>query len=143
MDDRFYGVIPVARGEKDSYLFLLVHRRDGRWVFPRGRVVGSEIPEEAASRELKEQTGIGAFHIIPYLSFSDHCLVEKDGRITSEDVKYFLALVKRQPLVSGKDEIKECKWATFREVLELLPSSSAKSLLEGCIQYLESHKERF
>ncbi len=59
------GAIVLKDGE-----ILLVKRRfnpsSGRWALPGGHVEPGESLEEAAVRELKEETGLRAVNVIPY-----------------------------------------------------------------------------
>jgi len=54
------GVVVNRRGE-----FLLIRDRNGFWVFPKGHLEPGETPEEAAVREVWEETGIQARVIVP------------------------------------------------------------------------------
>jgi len=44
---------------------LLIRDRNGFWVFPKGHVDPGETPEEAAVREVREETGIEARILAP------------------------------------------------------------------------------
>jgi len=54
------GVVLNRKGE-----VLLIRDRNGYWVFPKGHIEPGETPEQAAVREVREETGIEAHIIAP------------------------------------------------------------------------------
>jgi len=81
------------------------------WALPGGFVRMNESLEEAASRELEEETGITAndVYLEQLYTFGDPA---RDPRTRVITVAYF-ALVdseKIRPHVTGKEEIKDVKW---------------------------------
>ncbi|HGY08890.1 MAG TPA: NUDIX hydrolase [Oceanithermus profundus] len=49
------GLVFNARGE-----VLLIRDKNGYWVFPKGHVEAGETPQETATREVREETGVRA-----------------------------------------------------------------------------------
>jgi len=43
---------------KEDKLLLTLHTKLGKWLFPGGHVEEGEMPDEAAIREVKEETGL-------------------------------------------------------------------------------------
>ena len=136
MDERSYGVIPVAKGPRDSLLFLVVQHLEGHWSFSKGRALGEETYEETALRELREETGISECRLMPSISFSDHYAFSRNGHVISKDVKYFVGKVRKQPVVLEANKIKDYRWAPFKEAVHLITYPSAKKILEECIRQL-------
>ena len=60
MQERSAGTVIVCNGE-----YLLLHYESGHWDFPKGKIEEGETPEQAALRELKEETGIEDAEILP------------------------------------------------------------------------------
>jgi 8-oxo-dGTP pyrophosphatase MutT (NUDIX family) len=53
------GGVPMRRDSNGVVEVLLVHRpRYGDWTFPKGKVENGERAEDAALRELREETGL-------------------------------------------------------------------------------------
>jgi 8-oxo-dGTP pyrophosphatase MutT (NUDIX family) len=53
------GGVPMRRGDDGAVEVLLVHRPRYRdWTFPKGKVKDGERGEDAALRELREETGL-------------------------------------------------------------------------------------
>ena len=48
----------VFKRDPDAVRYLLVKDRFGRWTFPKGHIEAGENAEEAALREVAEETGI-------------------------------------------------------------------------------------
>ena len=44
---------------------LLLHYNSGHWDFPKGNIENNETEIQAATRELKEETGIESFTLLP------------------------------------------------------------------------------
>ncbi len=52
---------------RSGQVLLLHEAREGRWVFPKGHVEAGESLEEAALREIREETGIRGVKVGPEL----------------------------------------------------------------------------
>ena len=62
-DDYSYGVIPLRKTEQGMLVFLINQYGSGGdvyWTFPKGHAEEGETPQEAAVRELHEETGLRA-----------------------------------------------------------------------------------
>src|SRR4051794_20619650 len=64
----------VRNGEQQ---LAIVHRPRGDWVLPKGGVEAGESLEEAALREVREETGVNA----ELVSFADTIHFEHDDRL--------------------------------------------------------------
>jgi 8-oxo-dGTP diphosphatase len=88
----------------------------GYWALPGGFVKMDETLEEAAMRELEEETGINSrdVYLEQLYTFGEP---KRDPRTRVITVAYF-ALVdssKIRPFVTGKEEIKEINWSSVHK----------------------------
>jgi 8-oxo-dGTP pyrophosphatase MutT (NUDIX family) len=98
--------VTSARG-----VILLRHRRIGIWVQPGGHVDPGETPEEAAVREIGEETGLRARHVEPVDLF--HVDVHPGPRgHTHYDLRYLLHAPPDDPR-PGEGESREVYWLDF------------------------------
>lgn len=117
---RSYGVVPRASDAQGKQIYLLL-RAYANWDFPKGAADGDETPLQAATRELREETGI----TLCELRWGE---VSKDTAIYSADkvATYFLAQVTQQDLslpISeelGRPEHDEYRWVSAEEAATLL-----------------------
>ncbi|MEK7653572.1 MAG: NUDIX domain-containing protein [Patescibacteria group bacterium] len=58
------GIIVFRQNPRDGLQYLVLYHRGSYWNFPKGKVDEGESEMEAASRELKEETGIDKIEII-------------------------------------------------------------------------------
>lgn len=101
------------------------------WKFPKGHIEGEETSEQAALREVAEETGIQA-EIVTKLGDSKYTYPFKGEKIF-KIVVYFI-----MKLVSGETkpqdgEIDEVRWVEVGEALKMLSFSADKKLLQKAI----------
>lgn len=99
------------------------HDRRGRliWSLPKGHLEGDESPEQAALREVTEETGIEAAILAP-LGVIDFWFLTEDKRI-HKTVHHFLMEAVGGELSDADLEVTAVEWVP----LEVLPSRLAYS----------------
>lgn len=96
-------------------LIALVHRpRYDDWTLPKGKLDAGESFEEAALREIEEETGIRA-RLVRELPETHY---EVRGR--PKVVRYWLMEVESDPGFVPNDEVDELRWLERGEALSLL-----------------------
>jgi 8-oxo-dGTP pyrophosphatase MutT (NUDIX family) len=60
-----YCFVVSAYAVRDGKVLLIKHKKLGLWLAPGGHIDEGETPDEAARRELKEETGLEADFIVP------------------------------------------------------------------------------
>lgn len=94
---------------------LLVTTSAGRWVLPKGRMLPSEAPFEAAAREAWEEAGVrGKIDELPYGGF-DHI---RNG--TTEHILVYPLAVVDEAARWPESSWRQRRWATAAEVANLV-----------------------
>jgi 8-oxo-dGTP diphosphatase len=93
----------------------LVHRpRYDDWTLPKGKLDSGESSEEAAVREVEEETGVRA-RLVRELPATNY---EVNGR--PKEVRYWLMDVEHEGLFTPNDETDQLRWVSPDEALRLL-----------------------
>ena len=112
------------RSDPDGPRIAIVHRsRRGDWSIPKGRLDAGERWEEAALREVQEETGCSA-RLVSFAGATSSMA----GRRPKVVLYWHMALVREGKLECG-DEIDEVKWLRPREALLRLDAASDRRLL--------------
>lgn len=103
------------------------------WGFPKGHIEKQEKSEQAALREVEEETGIKS-EIIKKLGDSSY-VYTRDGEKVFKLVvmflmKYVSGEIKHQP-----EELLDAKWVRVEEALEKLSFKKDREFLEKGIKY--------
>ena len=88
-----FGVIPLSKERGHWEVFLIQHRHGGYWGFPKGHAELNETPQEAAFRELKEETHLDFVSFLREEPFMEQYRFFADGKKISKKVFYFVAQV--------------------------------------------------
>ncbi len=125
--------IPAAGGmvtSNNKYLFIF---RKGKWDLPKGKIDNGETPEEAAFREVSEETGLKDFSIIHQLPSTWHIYYPKfeppGSKPILKETKWFLMkAVPDQTLIPERgEEIEEVCWFA-KPNLDIVLSNTYESL---------------
>lgn len=88
--------------QRRKYIILIVKSSEGYYGFPKGHMEANETEEQAALREIYEETGLKV-KIIPGFKTSDeHTIPQKEG--VMKKVIYFVAEYDNQEINYQKDE---------------------------------------
>jgi 8-oxo-dGTP pyrophosphatase MutT (NUDIX family)/phosphohistidine phosphatase SixA len=130
----------VVRRRVDGHvLTVLVHRpRYDDWTFPKGKLLDGESFEEAALREVLEETGLecGIDDELPRLRYLD-----QEGR--PKVVRYW-SMDARGGDLRPTDEVDEARWVTLDEARRMLSYDRDREVLDalntqGAPAYLIRH----
>ncbi len=124
--DLSYGIIPV-RYVKKGWEVLLVQHGKGHWSFPKGHPDPGEAPQEAARRELEEETGlqVSRFFDLPELEERYQFRYQED--LVHKRVIYFLAEVSGEVKIQ-EEEITDFRWCHLEEAAERATFPASKEL---------------
>jgi 8-oxo-dGTP diphosphatase len=119
------GVVSRA-GEGGVLEVLLVHRpKYDDWSLPKGKLEPGETHEEAALREVEEETGLVCElgRELPSISY-------RDGKDRPKVVRYW-AMRPLGGAFAPHDEVDEVRWATLEEATRLLSHAHDRGVLEA------------
>jgi 8-oxo-dGTP diphosphatase len=130
--------------EKGELKILLVKRKyepgAGKWAIPGGFVKERESLEDAALRELKEETGVSAEGYLEQLfTFGD---VDRDPRARVISVSY-IYLINGSETITLKpgDDATEAQWFSVKKIPELAFGKAHKDILLYALKRLRSKFE--
>ncbi len=97
---------------------LLVFYRRGSWDMPKGKIDDGETPEQAAIREVQEETGLVQVMLGDFLAHTYHTYVEKNKRILKKTWWYWMRTNDTQLVPQTEEDIEEIHWVSPKEWLE-------------------------
>jgi len=125
----------VFKKHKEGIKYLLLHYGAGHWDFPKGKQEKNEKEEQAALREIKEETGIENVELMDGFGEAINYFFKQGEATVFKEVVFFLAQ-------SATDEVKLSSehigyaWASYEHAYKKLTFSNAKELLRKANQFL-------
>lgn len=124
------GVIPVRR-TAEGWVYLLVQHQAGHWGFPKGHPERGETDEQAALRELREETGLVAVQLRPASVFREqYRFVKSSGRAVEKIVVYFLGWVSDTQVQVQPEEVQAHAWDDYAAARERMTFEEGRHLLD-------------
>lgn len=117
------------------YSVLLLHYRSGHWDFPKGNIETNETEMQAATRELREETDITKFRLMPNFRTTLIYKYTKKSKLISKQVILFLASTKVKKVKISNEHI-GYKWTESDSSVDQLTYSNAKNALLYAINFL-------
>jgi 8-oxo-dGTP pyrophosphatase MutT (NUDIX family) len=128
------GVVVDDRPDGTRRVLLIVHRSMSghpRWTLPKGGLEPGESPEQAALREVREETGHGAT-IEGSLGSIAYSFVWRPDRIRyHKQVHYFLMRWDGLPPGERDDEAEHVEWVPYAAALLRLAHRNERELVEA------------
>jgi 8-oxo-dGTP diphosphatase len=104
----------------------VVHRpRYDDWSLPKGKLDAGETFEQAARREIEEETGLRV-RLVRELPSAHY----RDNKDRDKVVRYWLMEIEDDPGFTPNDEVDELRWLTPGEAAGLLTYDRDRELVE-------------
>lgn len=127
----------VYRQSPEGYQFVLILDAYDKWTFPKGHVDESEDPEQAAIREIKEETGLEHVVLADYLGDTEVKVHKPGEKPFRKLIKYFLVKTEDGQLrVPETTELKDVRWFNQAEIGEKLGYDNAKDIFNKGLEKL-------
>lgn len=144
--ERSAGAV-VFRNTKKGIEFLLIQSPDskdtktgkikpGHWDFPKGHLEKGETGEDAARREITEETGISEITITPGFKETIRYFVKIGNEKRMKFVVFFLAETK-QKQVTISFEHQDYRWLSFEEAYKKLTYANNKKIIKNANELLQ------
>ena len=115
--------------EEKRLLLVKVKNLEGKiaWTFPKGHLEEGETAEEAALREVEEETGYQCEILEPFDKVE--YFFKREGQLIKKHVTWFLMKPLKKTGMHDPEEIIETCWATLPEAEDLASYKSDKQIL--------------
>lgn len=112
----------------DGRLLLHHHRRLNRWLQMGGHVEGEELPESAALREGREESGLADLETVALLDLDIHGIPAGKGEPDHHhyDVRYLARTARPEGITIDRAESNELAWMALDRAAELMPGAESR-----------------
>ena len=127
----------VVRGDAEPEILLIRDPYDN-WGLPKGHIEGGETPEQAALREVEEETGLSAITVVAQLPTIDWYFRDR-GKLVHKFCHFFLLRAAEGDAVPQLDEgITACAWMPLDEAVQNVSYANARDVILAAGELLAS-----
>jgi ADP-ribose pyrophosphatase YjhB (NUDIX family) len=110
------GVVTNAEGDT-----LLIYRLK-TWDLPKGKIDKGETPEQAAVREIQEETGLEAVTLGDFICHTYHTYEQKGKRILKKTHWYKMQTTQKALVPQTSEDIEIAEWVNLTSFLKTKPN---------------------
>lgn len=106
----------VVNNEKNDILFI---RRMGKWDLAKGKIEKGESREQAAVREIAEETGLHDLILQKFINTTFHIYTERNGEKTLKATHWFHVhyVGNAEPIPQVEEGISEVAWKDKKQIM--------------------------
>ena len=131
------GGVVMHAGE-DGPRYLLIRDSYGNWGFPKGHLENGERPEDAALREVREETGLDHVRLRAPIHTIDWYFRFR-GRLIHKVCHFYLMVTELADTSPQRSEgITACRWEAYEEAAQLVSYANARDVLRRAHELITS-----
>ena len=124
----------VFRLEAGAPLFLLIRDSYANWGFPKGHLESGERAEDAALREVREETGLHELNVRGTIDTIDWYFRFR-GRLIHKVCHFFLMETSQADTAPQRAEgITACRWAAYGDAVDSISYGNARQVLHHAFE---------
>lgn len=121
----------VFRRDGDDVHILLIRDPYANWGLPKGHLEPDETPEQAALREVTEETGLQDLDLIERLPTIDWYFRDR-GRLIHKFCHFYLVeSIAGEPVPQTEEGITDCVWCEVEAALERVSYANAREVIRA------------
>lgn len=128
------GIITYIKKDFE-FFYLILHYTSGHWDFPKGKLEAGETPQEAALRELTEETGLTAKIIFGFEESLDYIFKER-GKLIEKTVTFFVGQTNKETVTLSREHIGYL-WLPYEQAYKKLTYKNAQEILKNANDFLK------
>lgn len=132
----FSAGIILFRAQKNMHEYLVLHYPHGHWDLVKGKIEKGESQEQAALRELKEETGLTATLLDGFYE-QYHYFFKQDGNLIKKTVYFFMGETAGESVTLSAEHIGYA-WLPFDQAMDRLTFENTQRVLEKAEQFLKN-----
>lgn len=138
VDERSAGAVVFYLEETAEPEYLLLHYAASHWDFPKGNIEAGENEKQAATREIREETGITDIEFLEGFRMKIDYKYRHGQKLRHKEVVLFLARTRTKQVTLSHEHI-GFAWKKYDDALQQLSYRNAKNLLAAAREYLQQH----
>lgn len=120
-------------------LYLLLHYVSGHWDLPKGKLEPGETKEQAAHRELKEETSLEAQLSPNFEESISYIFRDRNGSMVHKDVYFFIGETHSQQVTISREH-QGFIWLPIGEALQQLTFENARRMVQAAHEVIMQQK---
>ena len=133
------GIVIRQRPGSPVELILIAAGPFGRWQLPKGLIEPGETPEQAATREVREETGVVGALVAPLEVVNYWYVANRHGERARfhKFVHFFLFNYVSGDITQHDHEVSEARWVTFAEATHMLTFAAEHRIVEAAARQVK------
>jgi 8-oxo-dGTP pyrophosphatase MutT (NUDIX family) len=127
----------VVFSKNGAFHYLLLQYEAGHWDFVKGNVEPNESETDTVLRELKEETGIVATHVIDGFRERIQYFYRRQGEIIQKEVVFYITQANTEKVELSFEHVGYA-WLDYPHALEKLTFKNAKDVLQKAQAFLQT-----